>query len=420
MAKTSPSPRRSKFSFVIALALSLVGLSAQAAVVSCVNCAQEITTQTSLTKIAVAITTGVQQIVGAIQGAATAQSTASTEAGRIGAETNARTAAEMAKRDAAAKFEPVDPCSVTAVAKGGYEVQGTRPRGGGRGGGGGPVAKAGASRDMQEALDINVGNKPAPAPEVAAALAAKGACSTFAKGGVREQGCADAGFSPSLSSGYPNADVKAETLFDGPQSQADMDKGLVRKLTIAPGDSKEKMAIAAFIRNLETPVDLRTLSKAEINSEAGRNYMAFRDGYDAAMSMATKPLRDQESLITANKATLPVLKQLMKGEDSRFIGNYLNRVYPNWQRDGISYAELLQLEASRRYLNEDWHTRMAAADDRQLLAELVQLQAVNNWVATQGLEKSQQIAILVGTMAGAGIRSEKMPQLLLTHKAARK
>lgn len=47
--------------------------------------------------------------------------------------------------------------------------------------------------------------------------------------------------------------------------------------------------------------------------------MAFRDSYDAAMSIATKPMRDQESLITANKSTLPVLKQLLKGADASYI-----------------------------------------------------------------------------------------------------
>lgn len=215
----------------------------------------------------------------------------------------------MAKNDPAIKFEPVDPCSVTAAARGGAPVISNRPRSAGRGGGG-AAPSAGATSDMKKTLDVAAGAQPSPSPEVAADLAAKGACGTFAKGGVREQGCRDAGFDTGLASGYPNADVRAETLFDGPQAQVDIDSGVVRKLTIAPGNFKEKMAIAAFIRNLETPLDVRTLTRAEINSEAGRNYMVFRDSYDASMSMSTKPLRNQDALVMANPTTLPVLKQL--------------------------------------------------------------------------------------------------------------
>lgn len=148
--------------------------------------------------------------------------------------------------------------------------------------------------------------------------------------------------------------------------------------------------------------------------------MAFRDSYDASMSMSTKPLRDQETLITANPTTLPVLKQLLKGADAAFVTNHLNKAYPNWQRDGISFAELLNLESNRRYLNQDWHVRMAAANDRQLISEMLQLQALNGWMMVQLLDKTQQVAILQGAGAGAALRAEKMPQLIAAHKAARK
>jgi hypothetical protein len=392
-------------------------MSSSAHAFSCANCFNEATAHRYFPSLITAVNAGTERIVGALQGAASSQATATSEAGRIISEAGARTAAEMAKNEATNKFQHIDPCSVTAVARGGANMVNQRPRGGGRGS---APAKFGATEPFKETLEISAGLKPAPAPEIAAALATKGACGTFARGGVRETGCRDAGFDVGLSSGFPNADVKAETLFDGPQAQADIDAGVRRKLTIAPGDSKEKMAIAAFIRNLDTPVDLRSLTRGEINSEAGRTYMAFRDSYDASMSMASKPLRDQESLITANVSILPVLTQLGKGEDAPYVTAYLNKAYPNWKRDGISFAELLQLEAGRRYLNADWHARMAGANERQLLAEQVQLQAVGNWLQVQMFEKLQQIAILQGTTAGAGIRAEKLPQLVAAHKAARK
>jgi hypothetical protein len=419
---------KSHFPSVLCAIVLALGSSSSAHAFTCANCANEVTTQSSFREVNVnlvglttAFRTGVERIVGAIQGAATSQTTATSEAARIIAEAGAKVATDMAKVETAIKYEHLDPCSVTAVARGGDAVVTQRPAGSGRGsGGGGAAASAGATPAMKDALDFGAGRRAAPPPEIAAAVTVKGACGTFAQGGIREQGCKNARFAVGVSSGLPNADIKAETLMDGPQTPADIAKGVTRKLTIAPGDSRERMAIAAFIHNLETPMDLRTLGPDEIDSLAGRNYMALRDSYDAAMSMATKPLRDQESLITANKATLPVLQQLLKGEDARFVSGYLGRVYPAWQRDGISHAELLQLEANRRYLNADWHVRMAAANERQLLAEMVQLQAVGNWMLVQLLERSQQQSILMGTTAGAVIRTEKLPQLVAAHKAARK
>ena len=232
--------------------------------------------------------------------------------------------------------------------------------------------------------------------------------------------CGVAGFATGASSGFPDADIQAETLFDGPQTASDKAAGVKRKLTIKSGNSPERTAIESFIRNLETPLDLRTLTANEINSEAGRNYMALRDSYDAAISLATKPVRDQQSLITANPLTLPILRQLVRSEDGNYITARLNASYPGWKTDGVSFAELMQLEADRRYLNEDWHVRMAGANEKQLMAEQVQLQALHGWMNVAMLERAQQQAILQGTTAGAALRSEKMPQLIAAHRAAKR
>lgn len=410
--------------------LLAAGSAAQAQwAVTCVNCVNESTGQmivqainqveSAVKQVKSAVDSAKDKIVGAIQGNATSITTNAEENAKLVSQANTKTASDLVKADIDSKALPLDPCGVTAAARGGREAGSNRPTGSGRGGSSAPTA--GASSEMKEVLKISSGAKASPAPEVAAAMAAKGACGTFAKGGVRETSCKDAGFSTGVSSGFPNADIRAETLFDGPQTAADTDKGVInRRLTLKPGDTAERTAVASFIRNLETPVDLRTLTKNEVNSEAGRNYMALRDSYDAAISMSSKPLRDQESLITANKVTLPVLKQLMKSEDAKFITTYLNKAYPSWSTDGISYAELMQLEAARRYLNEDWHVRMAAANEKQLQAELVQMQAFQGWTNALGLERLQQIAILQGSASGAAIRAEKMPLLVAAHKAAKR
>lgn len=407
-------------SYLAAALFVLMSLGAPVAAqthVFCVNCATDSTAQQILT----AVNNTRTQIVNAIKGATETQSAAIVESAKITSDANTRTEADMEKVRTTIKFEPLDPCGVTAAARGGSATSTNKPAGGGRGGGGGSTPTAGATSDMQRALKISDGTLPAPAPEIAAALAAKGACGTFAKDGLRAEACRSAGFSANASSGYPDADIKAETLFDGPQSAADRSSGVVkRRLTIQGGNSPERTAVESFIRNLETPVDLRTLAPNEINSEAGRNYMALRDSYDAALSLATKPVRDQQSLITASRLTLPVLRQLARSEDARYVTARLNTAFPSWRTEGVSFAELMQLEADRRYLNEDWHIRMAGANEKQLAAEQVQLLAFAGWTNVAMLERFQQQAVIQGTTAGAALRSEKMPQLIAAHRAAKR
>jgi len=113
------------------------------------------------------------------------------------------------------------------------------------------------------------GTTPPPAPDIQAALAASGACSSFASNGSRTRLCSKAGFQMGVSSGYPDADVLAETLFDGPQ--ADPAK-IVRKLTYGPGDSKEASAMESFLRNIDTPLELRELTKAETANGCGAQF----------------------------------------------------------------------------------------------------------------------------------------------------
>lgn len=403
-------------------AIFLAGPVAAHGTTFCTNCATEVTASSILS----AVTKGFKTLGDAAQKVSEAQTTATSESAKIIADANARTAADMKKLDIEMKAEPLDPCGVTAAANGGSQAANNRSTGSGRGGGGGgggggpATPELGATKDMREALKISNGDKPAPSPEIVASLASKGACGTFAKGTLREASCKGAGYTVELSSGFPNADLRAETLYDGPQNANDIANGTIRKLTIKPGNNSEKVAVNAFIRNLETPMDLRTLKPAEVNSEAGRTYMALRDSYDASMSLSTKPLRDQEALITANKSTLPILKQLMKSQDAPFVSAELTRTYPNWADDGVSYAQLMNLEASRRYLNKDWHVRMAGANEKQLMAEQVQMQAFSGYMQVMLLERIQQLAIIQGAVAGAAIRAEKMPLLVAAHRAAKR
>lgn len=391
-------------------------------VVFCTNCATDV----NLTAQAV-------RLANAIQGNATSVSKAVSENARLVSEANALTEARMERARIVSRYDLTDPCVVTAPGRGDvYAPERERGHASGRGAGGGggsgrptsvgggagATPMAGASTNMQKALAISMGNEPAPNPEATAAIAASGACATYAFGGDRDRNCQGAKFMTGVSSGFPNADVRAETLFDGPQNQAAMSKGVVRRLTVPANDSPERTAIAAYIRNLETPIDLRALRPKELDTVAGRNYIATRDSYEAVMSLATKPLRDQELSMLANKETLSAINQMLAGADSGFVRNWLTKAYPNWQAQGVSFLELMNLEAVRRYKNETWYVRMAQQDERNLVLEQVNMQALQIWQNNLMLERQQQQNILLGAIAGVLLRGEKLPALIAQHKAA--
>lgn len=386
--------------------------------VYCTNCA----TSTQAAAIIGINTAGFAAVTTAIQGASVANTSATEGASRVVAEANAKTQADMATSNALVNYQPIDPCTVTAMTNNttGGAGDAIRDRGvsagrGGGGGGGGSAPTVGGTTQMLKAIAISKGVEKAPSPEVQAALGARGACETFVSGGARAQSCTGAGFAPSASNGHPNADVRAETLFDGPQKTA----GIVRKLTYKP-NSAEETAIEAFLRNLETPIDLRALTPAELKTDAGRNYMALRDAYEASLSLATKPARDQALLMRANPNTKPIIEQLLQSDDAPFVQAYLAQAYPDYANDGISIAELINLEAERRYKNPQWLVRMAQAPERQLLQEQVQLQAVNLWMTGMLLERVQQLAVIQGNAAAGALREEKMPTLVAAHRAAQR
>lgn len=318
------------------------------------------------------------------------------------------------------RYETSDPCNVSAASMGTGPASVNMSAGGtiGRGGaGGGRGGYATASNAMQSALSIAKGVDAAPTPEIQASISARGACETFASNGLRRNMCSAAGYTPGQSSPFVDADIRAETIFDGPQKSVAQ---TVTSRTIPPGDSPERTAIEAYVRNLETPLDLRALKPGEITNEAGRAYMSQRDTYEARMSMAMKSMRDQVARITANQQTIPVLKQLAAGGDAQFVNKYLSQRYPNWQSEGVSIAELMKLEAERRYLNFDWHLRMSAASPDAVKREHAEVMAFQAWLQVQKLEEDQRGLMLAGLTAQSKFRRELMPDLVASHKLARR
>ncbi|HWT18191.1 MAG TPA: hypothetical protein VN280_04700 [Variovorax sp.] len=357
-------------------------------------------------------------VVNAISGAAETTSKASSGAARTIGESAQRTASEQATIRNEERFSGIDPCGVLVSTLG---VSAALRRGvtatGGGGGGGAPRPAPGGSGDLDAVLDVAERRVPAPTPEVAVAKAAKAACASFAtSGNVRGQACAEAGFSTAASTGFPNADLRASTLFDGPQAGAD--GAVVRRRLTVDLAGADGTAIRALMRNLDQPVQLKDLSTAQRSSDAGRQYLALEDAFQARMSVAKYPQEAQVNMVAAKTELIPLVQQLLKSDDSGFMGRYLAANVPEWESKGISISELVHIEVERRYMNGDYQLRVLGMSDSDLARENLRMQALRAWLSTLGLERQIHSAGARSVGAQAEVRAELVPQLIAANRRA--
>ena len=143
---------------------------------------------------------------------------------------------------------------------------------------------------MDKAVAIARNDDFAPPPEVQAVMAQRGACEAYASGKVRAQSCTWAGTTPSVSTGLPDADIRAATIFDGAQTAADQGK-----VSLSFSD-KQLAAATAYVRNLSAPVQLRDLTQVEAKTDEGRRYLALRDSYQARVDLAMRPVEPDDDV----------------------------------------------------------------------------------------------------------------------------
>lgn len=332
------------------------------------------------------------------------------------------TTMERTRQDA--RFMVSDACATLATTQGVSEAyRNSVGLGGGVGrGGGGTRGGAGVSSDMRRALNIAAGREQAPSPEMQAKLAGTGACSSFvssAANPVRAETCTLAGYGTGMTNGHPDADIRAETLIDGPQDSTGT-ADFRRKLTIDP-EGADLSAVQAFLRNLNTPIDLRQLRRGELNTDMGRQYIAYRDSYEARMSLAEKPARQMVANRIANRALIPYLQQLVESElTGPFVRSYLTAAYPQWSSKGISNDEMANLEAERRHQNREWHLLMASMPPEVHVKEQTQMMAYQTVLLTRILSRLDEQSVFQGQNASSVVRQEMMPQLVQLHAAATK
>ncbi len=371
-----------------------------------------------------AVQAGSQAIVAAIAQLGTINASAITNSSNNQVNQANTAQAEQIKNGMNMKYEIAPTaCANAAITQGVSSVMSGSPARGGAGGGapGGGTPPAPQPNDqLTNLIKVDKGQVRRPTPEAMTQTQAQGACQGYASTtNMRGVMCQMAGFNPAGAT-YIDADVSAETLFDGPQNTTDITK-MKQHLTIKQ-NTKEYAAIEMYLHNLDQPLELRDLSKSELQTNAGARYLALHDMYAARMSMANKPARDWVGDSTADQRLVNVINQMMQNDPSNgtatFVQNYLSDSFPSWGSDGISVHQLLDLEGQRRYLNGQWYNSIAQASPDAVARESVMIGAAQNYLLTQLLFAQQKTNVMLGQVLAATERQEFQPQLMAAHRAA--
>lgn len=318
---------------------------------------------------------------------------------------------------------PLDPCANASRGLASPNFDQINP--GFRGANGGVFAPRGSgdgsrpytgSASLDKALAIARNEVPAPPPEVQAVMAQRGACEAYASGKVRARSCTWAGTNPSVSTGLPDADIRASTIFDGAQSAAAADQGKI-SLTF---NEKQLAAAAAYVRNLSAPVQLRDLTEIETRTDEGRRYLALRDSYQARLDLAMRPTEEWTSNRTPYAATIPILKAMQEGGGAaaRYLAKHLPQTAPEWQSKGISLHHLQYIDAARRYDNPEWLKEIGAADEVTLQREQLLISAQMASLMSKNLLATEKANALLGAVYQASLNKDFMPELAAQHKRA--
>lgn len=194
-------------------------------------------------------------------------------------------------------------------------------------------------------------------------------------------------FCPAVSD-LPDADTQVSSVLHGAAG-----KNTDNSLTFS---EEQTDAALLYTKNTAGRSAGRIPSKGEAESAAGRVYLGMMKEYQAYIDAAQEP---QLSLIAASKpnpATKKPLEEAMKVPSMKFY--YDSTVSPEAKKNGMSLRELEAFEVGRRFDNPAYQSELASKNDTELLKELVQTQAVTNYLLLENKRQQEKNNILTGQL----------------------
>ncbi|WP_432263456.1 hypothetical protein [Cupriavidus sp. TMH.W2] len=309
---------------------------------------------------------------------------------------------------------PATQCGVTSTAKAGGGGGGSSAGTGvGEGSAASPSAKnTYTPRQITAAEVARKEQLPPSDPNKQAADIGVGSCGTFAGSGsigdqVRRFLCRGAGVSPSNRNRFIDADIRADTLFDGPQ-QLGAEK---RRLTVDPaGDEGE--ALSAYLNNVGDPLPPRMVGAEELKTPNGQAYLGLKNVYEARMSLAKKPANDYGAWLLARASNKAAAQQMTKDADTgAWVQKYLDANFPAWSSKGVSDADLINLEVEKRVGNEDWYKLMISGGPEIQAREHLYVAALGKRIDFLAMQEQKRTNVLLGQIYATLLQQNLRPVL---------
>lgn len=191
--------------------------------------------------------------------------------------------------------------------------------------------------------------------------------------------CKKAGASGSGQSEYKDADIRAETLLNGPRGFASV-----------PAFGPERDARIANLNLLFNGSPAETPSDDSLNRvQNAAPYLGLLREYRAAKSLAEYEPRHYDALTTTDPATRSALDAI-KSEYPDFYSEFFRDIDT---KDGVSIAALLELQIESRAGNKEWLKKMSAATPEEKQNEQLAIQALSLRIQHQQLQQMQRLSI---------------------------
>ncbi|MBA8470024.1 conjugal transfer protein TraW [Escherichia coli] len=206
---------------------------------------------------------------------------------------------------------------------------------------------------------------------------------------------------PSVSD-YPGGDKQLSSLLDG--------AGKPGKTPTLTFEQKQTDAAMTYALNSTPPGAGRQLSKGEVKTTSGKQYIGLLTQYQAILDAAREP---QLAMIAASQpdaTTRDVLKEVLQVPSAKKFFNDTASDQAK-KRGEMSAREFEAFEVGRRYASTDWLSDLQQMDGDNLIRELIRVQSLGNWLLL-GLKQEQQKAnILAGQQLAILATEHFRPQL---------
>ena len=154
-------------------------------------------------------------------------------------------------------------------------------------------------------------------------------------------------------------------------------------------------AAMMYLKNT-TGLDVsKQLTKGEVKSETGRQYVGMMAQYQAMQSAARQPELELIAGSTANAATKDALTETLSTPSAKSY--YDATASAEAKRTGeMSQREYEAFEVGRRYANTDYLTDLQAMQGDNLTRESIRIQNLQNWLLLGIRQQLQEQAVISG------------------------